>query len=537
MAGYYDKNKDYSLAIKQAQQSGASQSVIDNLREERQNKIDAQYGGRDPYKGSSNIMGGGSRPSSSGSGSTIYRPSNPSAPNRPKYNYGGAYDPSKHDSIIDKMSQEAAKGDYANWDEIGRLSAGLITGTGDGVNTTGDGTLMNQVMNDLQKKHNYNANKYYGGLYDKIHGQGAWADPDFWGRPGQTVNPQYADAVAQSGSHGKPAGGMNGFGSGNGGFAGNPVKGTAEDYLRQLYAAKKEALEAQLQLAMKQGQSEIDARNEQLANRYEEQRNQLAAQRDIEQMRLGEMGLAQGLNTGAYGQLAAGQSSAYMDAMGGLMSQEQADRAESDRALQQIMNQYNNALAQGSAQIESDLYDALYQDYLRQQEAAEAARQEQIRQQQYMAELQAQQDAVARKEAEAKAKVLAGYGNFSGYAALGYTPQEIAAMQAGWNRLHPVKTSSRTSSGRRSKTSEEDYSGYYSEDTGKKSQVNSGGSDRVDFESLREAAGGPVSPKKAAEMEHKGEIVSFVEDGVLKFSKPTYWGQSDLLPAPKKFWR
>lgn len=57
-SSYYDPNKDYSLAIKQAQSSGAAQSVINQLQQERQNKINAQYGGVDPYKGSSNIMGG-----------------------------------------------------------------------------------------------------------------------------------------------------------------------------------------------------------------------------------------------------------------------------------------------------------------------------------------------------------------------------------------------------------------------------------------------------------------------------------------------
>ena len=55
--GYYDKNKDYSLAIKNAQASGASADTINRLQSERQNKIDSQYGGNDPYKGSSNIMG------------------------------------------------------------------------------------------------------------------------------------------------------------------------------------------------------------------------------------------------------------------------------------------------------------------------------------------------------------------------------------------------------------------------------------------------------------------------------------------------
>lgn len=67
MAGYYDPNKDYSLAIKQAKDSGASAAEISRLQSERQNKIDAKYGGTDPYKGKSDIMGSTSSGSSTGS--------------------------------------------------------------------------------------------------------------------------------------------------------------------------------------------------------------------------------------------------------------------------------------------------------------------------------------------------------------------------------------------------------------------------------------------------------------------------------------
>ena len=46
----YDSNVDYSLAIKNAEKNGASQSTIDKLKSERQNKINDKYGGKDPYK-------------------------------------------------------------------------------------------------------------------------------------------------------------------------------------------------------------------------------------------------------------------------------------------------------------------------------------------------------------------------------------------------------------------------------------------------------------------------------------------------------
>lgn len=69
MAGYWDKNKDYSLEIVKAQQRGDSQESIDKLRQERQNKIDATYGGKDPYQGKNDIMGNGGSGNRGNSGS------------------------------------------------------------------------------------------------------------------------------------------------------------------------------------------------------------------------------------------------------------------------------------------------------------------------------------------------------------------------------------------------------------------------------------------------------------------------------------
>mgnify|MGYP007039083834 CR=1 FL=1 len=70
MAGYWDKNKDYSLEIVKAQQRGDSQESIDKLRQERQNKIDATYGGKDPYRGRNDIMGNGGSGNRGNSGSS-----------------------------------------------------------------------------------------------------------------------------------------------------------------------------------------------------------------------------------------------------------------------------------------------------------------------------------------------------------------------------------------------------------------------------------------------------------------------------------
>ena len=54
MAGYYDPNKDYSVAIEQAKASGASADTIKQLETERQNKIADKYGGNEPTMYGSN---------------------------------------------------------------------------------------------------------------------------------------------------------------------------------------------------------------------------------------------------------------------------------------------------------------------------------------------------------------------------------------------------------------------------------------------------------------------------------------------------
>ena len=68
----YDKNVDYNLAIKQAKESGAGEGLIKQLETERQNKINAMYGGKDPDRGGSSSGGssskGGSSSSSGGKG-------------------------------------------------------------------------------------------------------------------------------------------------------------------------------------------------------------------------------------------------------------------------------------------------------------------------------------------------------------------------------------------------------------------------------------------------------------------------------------
>ena len=112
--GYYNPNLDYSLEIKKAHDAGASQSYIDQLRQERQNKIDAKYGGVDPYKGTSDIMGKGS------SGGYTWKPS-------ATYTEEIEADAGLSQDILDKIQgyREQAKQGLISWDEANQAANAL----------------------------------------------------------------------------------------------------------------------------------------------------------------------------------------------------------------------------------------------------------------------------------------------------------------------------------------------------------------------------------------------------------------------------
>ncbi len=388
MAGYYNKNKDYSVAIKQAQDRGASKSEINRLRQERQNKINAVYGGRDPYRGRDNIMGHSHRNQAN---ATISRPGG-----RLYYDNGT---PAVHNAGrpwqpgVDYAAQAQHYANQGDWDAVDdvlmRRQAKI-----DDQGGYDRGLSNRQLWDNLRRSHGYEVSS--GG-----YGGGRW----------------------EPGSHRRPGGHGGGGGS----------------YLEGLYRQKMDAQLAALRAKWEQDAAGIRAQNASMASFYDELRNRQAAQNDLERLRLGEMGQAQGLNTGTFGQLALGQSGAYQDAFAKIGQQEAAAQEESGWKLQQLESAYRQAAYQAQAQGEAELMDVLYQEYVRQIEAQARERREaaaqQEREERYQQELAQQQ----HRDALERAKTLARHGDFSGYAALGYSKQEIAAMQAQWQRQQAKK--------------------------------------------------------------------------------------------------
>ena len=158
-----------------------------------------------------------------------------------------------------------------------------------------------------------------------------------------------------------PGGSMDGFGSG---------MGDAFQYIKDLYEQQLAADLAALKSTYDQNMADISAQDDLISSEYDKQRNQLAAQNDLQRMQMNEMGILQGLNTGATGQMALAQNVAYQGGLAQLGGQEAQSLADVALEKSKLAAQYRNAAEQMKAQGNAQLASALYDEYVRQQQAA-----------------------------------------------------------------------------------------------------------------------------------------------------------------------
>ena len=140
----YDPNKDYSLAIVNA----GSDEERERLRQERQSKINGQYGGKDPYKGTKDIMGTGngtplgSGTSSGGSSAGTGGGWTPSA----GYTENIAADAGLSDAELAQIQQyrEQAKAGLISWTQANQMANAIRSRYGYSVDKTGASTPTQQ---------------------------------------------------------------------------------------------------------------------------------------------------------------------------------------------------------------------------------------------------------------------------------------------------------------------------------------------------------------------------------------------------------
>lgn len=452
MAGYYDKNKDYS---KELQRTDLSASERDRLTQERQNKIDDKYGGKEPNmigsdKTYSQTYSGSSGGSSKGSyGGIEYDRSNngggvygmPTSNSEVKnYKQGGVTyrvgaDMSRRQDLAgraqvsngytvfyddDGYAYKALKGvaDYTPHQDInaGNGSYGKSGAwTDNEMMSALDRSKIQEIRNRLQRgeitgdQANQAANAIragYGYTIDKngyVTDSGALsAVNDLRRRLGLDNSPESAELAYYRylmGTDTSPSAQVNGkvqsFGNylaENGGVqAGSQQRvtdinvgstpasnftaqtgtsfdiGDGSDYLKELYAKKVAAELAALKSAYEQNTATLDASRAQIAPVYDIARNSAANQNALSRGAFQEMAVANGLNTGTTGQAALAQDVVLQQNLSQIDREQAEKTAAIDLQRSQLDTEYRNAIAKAEATGDAELANALYEEYVRQQ--------------------------------------------------------------------------------------------------------------------------------------------------------------------------
>lgn len=157
--------------------------------------------------------------------------------------------------------------------------------------------------------------------------------------------------------------------SSSGGGSGRYQASDYTDYLKELYAQNLEAQLAGLKSSYDQNVKDLQAEADAIPQRYYEARNETAAQNDLQREYFNEMAAANGLNTGTTGQAALANSSTLQGNLASISEQEKD--ALSANALEQnkLAIAYENAINQATASGNAALAQALYQEYVRQDNA------------------------------------------------------------------------------------------------------------------------------------------------------------------------
>ena len=233
-------------------------------------------------------------------------------------------------------------------------------------------------------------------------------------------------------------------GTGTGGTAGS-LSGYGindySDYIEAMNRYQQEAALAELRAAYEKNLAGLDRTQASIAPQYASARNQAAAQAAIQQQAFNEYAAANGLNTGVGGQAQLAFGNALQNDLSGINTAEANSMADLELQRSQAEIDYNNAIAQAQAEGNYQLVQQLYQEKVRVDEAyremivwqaeQDLARQQMaISQNQWQQSFDASQNQYAQEQALQTAATLAQLGDFSGYKALGYSDDQIAAMTA-----------------------------------------------------------------------------------------------------------
>lgn len=214
------------------------------------------------------------------------------------------------------------------------------------------------------------------------------------------------------------------------------------------YDAAKEAALAAMKDSYDQSLLAIDAAAEKIPGIYQAQMNQVAAQDAVSRANFNEAAAASGLNTGARGQAELASNVALQGNLSQLQTAQANALADVEQQRLSVQTQYQNAIAEAIANNELDRAQALYQEAIRVDESIvnTALNQATENYKAWQSQYQTSSDFINRymsnqdmdyQKAFTNAQLLAEYGDFSGYKALGFTDEQINRMYQVWAMENP----------------------------------------------------------------------------------------------------
>ena len=207
--------------------------------------------------------------------------------------------------------------------------------------------------------------------------------------------------------------------------------------INKIYDAQQKAKTDALKAAYDQNMADYDAQAAKIPQTYNEARRQVSTQADISRANLNEQLAGSGINVGAGSQLALSQQNSRNAAMGKVSTAEADALSDLEAQRQKVKAAYQNAVAQAISENDAARAKALYTEAQRVDNSIVNTAVKQLSVDTTLAENE-------RSRLEQQAATLAKYGDFSGYAALGYSQDQIDAMQKVWGAQHPTLYYERT---------------------------------------------------------------------------------------------
>jgi hypothetical protein len=222
-----------------------------------------------------------------------------------------------------------------------------------------------------------------------------------------------------------------------------PAYQAQTDRVNSAYDAKQASDVAALQSAYDASLLDANSTLAKIPAAYQAQANAAAATSAQNRAAFNEYAASSGLNSGAGGQAQLAMNNALQNNLTAIRTNQANAVSDAELALAKLKSQYQDSIAAAQKENDYEKAAALLSEY---QAAAQSAvsvaaeqaneyyraYQSQLANRQYGAEWDRTSDETDYERALAQAQTLAQYGDFSGYQALGYTDDQIAAMRAYW---------------------------------------------------------------------------------------------------------